>query len=258
MDLEEFAHDGFPFSTAVDAAENDEVGDDQDQLDESGSSDDPSDAETRETSDLIADKFSSPEELMRAYKTAETRMLEKAKEAEEYRRILDQMGQEAGVLVRRAEEEAFIREMRESFQQDPVATTAMMVKKYQEDSRRAIEAKIEEAIRDQGNFKSLLDEFLNDPANSGLRPYERELEFLIRGKGFYPHEAADLVRTLETKRDLAAKRRSAAAKEVRNRAQVESGGEISQPVDDDREFLRLMKKAKTLDEMFATLRKTKI
>ena len=99
--------------------------------------------------------------------------------------------------------------------------------------------------------------FSNDPANSRLRPYEQELEFLIRGKGFYPDEAADLLRSIENKRELTTKRRSAAAKEVRNRAAVESGGEINEPVDSDKEFYRLMKKAKTLDEMFAALRKTK-
>ena len=45
---------------------------------------------------------------------------------------------------------------------------------------------------------------------------------------------------------------------MRNRAAVESGGEINEPVDKDKEFYRLMKKAKTLDEMFAALRKTKL
>ncbi len=47
----------------------------------------------------IGDKFSSPEELMQAYKTAESRMLEKAREAEEYRRMLDQMGHDAGLVT---------------------------------------------------------------------------------------------------------------------------------------------------------------
>ena len=66
------------------------------------------------------------------HRTAESRLLEKAREAEEYRRMLDQMGHNAGVLLRRADEDAFIRDMRESFQKDPVATTALMIKKFQE------------------------------------------------------------------------------------------------------------------------------
>ena len=150
-----------------------------------------------------------------------------------------------------------MREIRESFQKDPVAATAMMIRKFQEGSQQDVEARIAEAVRDQGDFRRLFDEFLNDPANSRLRPYDKELEFLIRSKGFYPDEAADLLRSIENKRDLASRRRSAAAREVRTRAAVESGGEITEPVDSDKEFYRQMKKAKTLDEMFAALRKTK-
>ncbi len=194
---------------------------------------------------------------MQAYRAAESKVQEKAREAEEYRRILDQMGHNAGLLLRQADEEAFMREIRESFQKDPVAATAMMIRKFQEGSQQDVEARIAEAVRDQGDFRRLFDEFLNDPANSRLRPYDKELEFLIRSKGFYPDEAADLLRSIENKRDLASRRRSAAAREVRTRAAVESGGEITEPVDSDKEFYRQMKKAKTLDEMFAALRKTK-
>jgi hypothetical protein len=147
--------------------------------------------------------------------------------------------------------------MRESFQKDPIAATAMMIKKFQDGSRQEVEARIEEAVRDHGEFRRLFDEFLSDPANSRLRPYERELDYLIRSKGFYPDEAADLLSSIEDKRELTAKKRTAAAKEVRTRATVESGGQVNEPVDNDKEFYRLMKKAKTLDEMFKTLRKAK-
>ena len=111
--------------------------------------------------------------------------------------MLDDMGRDAGLVIQHAQEEAFIREMRESFQKDPVAATAMMIKKFQEGSRESVEARIAEAVRDQGDFRRLFDEFLNDPANSRLRPYEQELEFLIRGKGFFPEEAAELLRSVK-------------------------------------------------------------
>jgi hypothetical protein len=255
---EAFSQDEKPFETLTEPEEHDEALDGEQELDESSSSEDSEDDQTQPPdSAKIGDKFSSPEELMQAYKTAESRMLEKAREAEEYRNMLDQMGRDAGLVVRQAQEEAFIKEMRESFQKDPVAATAMMIKKFQEGSREDVEARVADAVRDQGDFRRLFDEFLNDPANSRLRPYEQELEYLIRGKGFFPDEAANLLRSVENKRELTTKRRSAAAKEVRNRAAVESGGEINEPVDKDKEFYRLMKKAKTLDEMFAALRKTK-
>jgi hypothetical protein len=259
VDLDEFSQDAQPFETRMDLDEFDEGADGGEELDESLSSDGQDDDQKQESSNPAGseDTFSSPEELLRAYKTAESRIQEKTREADEYRHILNQMGHDAGLLLRRADEEAFIREMRESFQTDPAAATAMMIKKFQEGSRQEVEARIEEAVRDQGEFRRLFEEFLSDPANSRLRPYEKELEFLIRSKGFYPNEAADLLTGIENKRDLAAKRRSAAAKEVRKRAAVESGGEINEPVDGDREFYRLMKNAKTLDEMFKVLRKAK-
>jgi hypothetical protein len=256
--LEAFSQDEKPSETLTNLDEYDEAPDDGQELDESSSSEDSDDDQTQEPgSAKIGDKFSSPDELMQAYKTAESRMLGKAREAEEYRRMLDHMGHEAGLVLRQAQEEAFIQEMRESFQKDPVAATAMMIKKFQEGSQEDVEARIAEAVQDRADFRRLFEEFLNDPANSRLRPYEQELEYLIRGKGFFPDEAAELLRSVESKLELKTKRRSAAAKEVRNRAAVESGGEINEPVDNDKEFYRLMKKAKTLDEMFAALRKTK-
>jgi hypothetical protein len=256
--LEAFSQDEEPFETQTDPDDYDAALDDGQESDESPSLEDSDDDQTQDPdSAKIGEKFSSPKELMQAYKTAESRMLEKAREADEYRRMLDEMGRDAGLVLRQAQEEAFIQEIRESFQKDPVAATAMMIKKFQEGSQEDVEARIAEAVRDQGDFRRLFDEFLNDPANSRLRPYEQELEFLIRGKGFFPDEAAALLRSVENKRELTTKRRSAAAKEVRNRAAVESGGEINEPVDKDKQFYRLMKKAKTLDEMFAALRKTK-
>ncbi len=259
MNLEELSLDEKPFETRTNPDEYDEALDDGQELDQLSRSDDRDGdgAQAPTDSAKFEDKLSSPEELAAAYKTAESRLLEKAREAEEYRRMLDQMGHNAGLLLRRADEDAFIRDMRESFQKDPVATTAMMIKKFQEGSLHDMEARITGSVRDQGNFRRLFDDFLNDPVNSRLKPYEQELEFLIRDKGLFPDEAASLLTSIEKKRELATKRRSAAANEVRNRAAVESGGEINEPVDNDKDFYRRMKKAKTLDEMFAALRKTK-
>ena len=102
-----------------------------------------------------------------------------------------------------------------------------------------------------------MDEFLDHPSNSGLRSYRNELEFLIRERRLFPDEAADLVRSIHAKRNTSARRRSDAADDIRTRSAVESGGDISQPADRDQQFYKVMKKAKTLDEMFAGLRKMK-
>ncbi len=106
----------------------------------------------------------SPEELLRAYKTAENQNWRRP-ERRDYRRVLNQWGTNAGLLLRRADEEAFIQEMRKSFEKDPVAATAMMIKRFQEGSRQEVEARIEEAVRDQGEFRRLFEDFLADPAN---------------------------------------------------------------------------------------------
>ncbi len=45
---------------------------------------------------------------------------------------------------------------------------------------------------------------------------------------------------------------------MRNRAAVESEGEIGEPQDADRKLNQVIKKAKNLDEMFAGLRKLKL
>ena len=103
MALEAFSQDEKPFETRTDLDEYDEAPDDEQELDESSSSEDSDDDQTQHPdSAKIGDKFSSPEELMQAYKTAESRMLEKTREAEEYRRMLDQMGRDAGLVIRHA------------------------------------------------------------------------------------------------------------------------------------------------------------
>ena len=85
MDLATFSQDEKPFETQMDLDEYDEALDDGHQLDESSSSDDPDDDNTQEPRDSakIGEKFSSPEELMQAYRAAESKVQEKAREAEE-------------------------------------------------------------------------------------------------------------------------------------------------------------------------------
>ena len=73
-----------------------------------------------------------------------------------------------------------------------------------------------------------------------------------------PDQVVELFRGIEAKQQGDKKLRSAAAREIRNRAAVESGGDTGEPVDNVKEFDRLIKKAKNLDDMFKVLRKVKI
>jgi len=197
-------------------------------------------------------------ELLTVYKRLEQQLAEKAGEVDEYRRLLMQMGADTRHLRRQADDESFLKEMREQYGKDPVSATRMMLKKNQQELWEAMEDRITSTLNEHREFKRLLDGFLNEPANSNLRPYEQELEFLIRERGFYPKEAAELLKNIEVKREHSSRLKSAAAREIRNRSAVETDGEVGEPVDKDKEFYRVMKKARTLDDMFAGLRKLKL
>ena len=132
-----------------------------------------------------------------------------------------------------------------------------MIGRAQQETLGAIDARVNRSAQDRQEFGRLMDEFLDYPSNSGLKTYRNELEFLIRERRLFPDEAADLIRSVHAKRSTSAKRRSDAADDIRTRSAVESGGDTSPPLDRDQQLYRVMKKAKTLDEMFAGLRKMK-
>ncbi len=195
--------------------------------------------------------------LQAAYRLAEERMLEKTAETDQYRRMLDRLGQDTRLLLQQAEEETFVREMRDAYQKDPVEATNRMIRRAQEEAWNALETRMGEAIQQQQQFGRLMDTFFDDPQNAGLKAYRGEIEFLIREKGLFPHEAAGLVKNIRGKQDQSVRQRSAAARDVRKRSTVETSGEADQTLDRDREFSRAMKRAKNLDQMFAELRKIK-
>lgn len=204
------------------------------------------------------DESPSPAEFAQAHKDGALLAREKAREAELYRRMLEQTHSSRQAETQRADDESFINEIRAAYHNDPVAATAAMIQRAQEDFLRSVDDRIVQTLEGDRDFKQLLDHFLSDAANSGLRPYEDELAFLIRDKGLHATEAAELLRKVENKNSRSSNRRTAAAKEIRNRSMVESEGEIGEPLDDEKEFERTMKKAKNLDEMFANLRKLKV
>ncbi|MEW6113785.1 MAG: hypothetical protein AB1664_16760, partial [Thermodesulfobacteriota bacterium] len=144
-----------------------------------------------------------------------------------------------------------------AYKQDPIGATAMMVERSKQEALQEMSWRLNQAIKEQRGFDRFMRDFLEDPAHTHLKPYEQQLELLILEKGLSPQEAADVIQRLERSWEDTNKRRFQAAKEIRNRSTVESGGEVSTPVDRDAEFDRVIKKAKTLDDMFAGLNKLK-
>lgn len=216
------------------------------------------DEQTLQSNDPGGIDSADREEILRAYKNAVLIAQQKSQEAERYRSLLEHANREGNVTPQQADDETFIQEMRSAYQSDPVRATALMIRRAQEESLRSIDEMIDEALQEDRKFKKLLEEFLSRPSNSRLKPYADELEFLIRDKGLHANEAAELLRKVEEKNDIALKRRSAAAKDIRNRSAVETDGETNESHDDEKDFERTMKKAKSLDEMFAGLRKRKM
>jgi hypothetical protein len=231
---------------------------------------DDRDMPTGETSSLPGDEserveqagrmggFSSSDELLEAYNKAMALLQEKTNEANRHRRDLEGMGNHGRLLAQQANDEVFTRQIRDYYDKDPFAATDAMIQKAQQDLIAFMEMKMAQTFHQEIHFGRALDDFLSDPANARLRPYAEELEYLIREKGLSSQEVAALLHNLEDKRESLAKKRSAAAKEVRNRAAVESEGEVGEPLDTERQLNHVIKKSKTLDEMFAGLRRLKL
>jgi hypothetical protein len=203
-------------------------------------------------------EFSSAEELLQAHNNLKALLQEKTLEADAYRKQLEGTGNQGRLLAQHANDEAFMRQVRDYYDKDPFSATEAMIHKSQEDLMNLMEMRIAQAVNQERIMGRVLDDFLGDPANARLRPYARELEFLIRDKGLNSDEAVGLLHSMETKRETAARKRSAAANEVRNRSAVESEGEVGAPQDMDRKLNQVIQKSKNLDEMFAGLRKLKL
>jgi hypothetical protein len=204
------------------------------------------------------DNLPPRDELLDAYAQAKQMIEEKTREADDLRNRLQAMGAETQSLLSKMEQAAFMRELHEAYQKDPVGATAMLVQHSRASMADEMEVRLSQAFRDQRNFHRFMTLFLDDPSNARLKPYRHELETMILDNGMSPSDAAELILTIETQREKSAGKRSAAAREVRNRSAVETGGGASESVDRNRELERVLKKAKTLDEMFAGLRKLKM
>lgn len=198
------------------------------------------------------------EELLNTYRTLETRIAAMEEQAGAYRRMLEQTGMDAQMLRKKADDETFLQSLRSQYDADPLSAINKLVERAQMELWQMMERRIDGAFKDQRNFKMLLQKFLDDPKNEGLKKHKRLVEHLIMDRGVRPEEVGAIIRDIESNSSQKSRLRAAAAKEIRNQAAVETGGEMGEPVDKDKDLDRVIKDAKTLDDLFAGLRTIKI
>ena len=95
----------------------------------------------------------------------------------------------------------------------------------------------------------------SNPEKASMNEFRDEIEFLVRDRGMDPEESVGLIEKISSKLDRSNDRKKAAIRKMRAESQFESSQHTSNSSDPDREFTRLMSQAKSLDDMFASLRK---
>ncbi|MCA1961488.1 MAG: hypothetical protein LDL33_11910 [Desulfomonile sp.] len=201
----------------------------------------------------------SREELIAEYRRLSDALVHKAAEVEDLTGRLGQPGASVpGGMSNPAQEDALMLEFQEAFRSDPARAVLLLVSKAKSDTLQQVEAGVMRLMKEQKHFTRAMEQFFGDPANAHLKPFREELEFLIDEMNFPPGLAAAFVQTIARRHDEAAAKRSAAARAVRNRAAVENDGEVGEPADRDRDLNRVLKKSRTLEEMFAGLSKIRM
>jgi hypothetical protein len=237
---------------------NDQDGDEpKTSLDQDPSSDEDQEDETEDTEKPLAE-FNSPEELLQEYRALEQLLHEKVQEAEHLTIGLNEYGHHAKAKFRDAQEKAFLNEIRDVYEHDPVSATALMIKKFQEDALTDYDNRMQRQLQQHHDINRFMNDFFQQPGNADLKPHRNELELLVREHGMAPEAAVQVVRNIAGKDKNGASRREAAARAVRNRSMVENAGEVGEPTGKDQEFDRILKKSKTLDEMFDRLSKIRL
>ena len=205
--------------------------------------------------DVPADDPGNPGDIHQLLQEMEARLINQRSELDHYRRLFHDMRSDAEQKLRQADEEAFLNEVRASYEKDPIAAFRMMLDKTQFEMWHAIQDQLQNELKRDAQQRKMLNDLLGDPANSLLKPYTDEIEYLVSDRGFEPEEAARFLRTVAQKAGANQRNKAHAVERMRHRSSVESGGGPSRPTDPDREFYRIIKKAKTLDDMFEGLRK---
>jgi hypothetical protein len=157
-----------------------------------------------------------------------------------------------------AQEDVFLSEFKDAYEKDPVQAIAAAIDKGKRQSLEDSQVFAHKLLGHHRIIRTAIDEMLSHPKAVHLKPHRSQIEFLVMEKGLDPVEAVATVASTDEVRSRQTSRRSVAAKEIRNRSDVETGGEAIPEKSADRDLDRALRNAKTLDEMFANLRKLKV
>ncbi len=216
------------------------------------------DQRSADAADELDEDFQTEEDVHAAYAKTRRTLAAKEKEVGELRRRLDEMGEDTRAMMQSVEQQAFVRDMQEAFAKDPAGAIALMMDRVRLDALEETERRLQELLAEQRGFTRFVREFLNEPENAHLKPHEQDLEFLVLDKGIPPEDAVNLLQGIVKRREHGATLRDALSKDVRKASAVESVGQSADPVSKDRELDKVLKKSKTLDEMFSGLSKLKL
>jgi hypothetical protein len=171
---------------------------------------------------------------------------------------LDRIERTNAALFDRVHETSLMNDLQEAYKKDPASATAMLFRRARQEAMSDLESRMHKVLDDQVKVNRMMNEFFDLPNHSDLKEFRREVEDLVLEMGASPSQAAELVRRIGVKANSASGRRSAAARQIRNRSAVETGGASDERSSGEKEFNRVLKKSKTLSEMFEGLSKLRL
>ncbi len=190
-------------------------------------------------------------DLQRAYQEAQERLAAQAHELNDLRNTVGDLGAVSRSAAEKAEADRFMAAVSDVYSQNPIIAMDLMVRRCREQILEEVESRLSASTA----LENSLTEALSDPSFADLQVFKDEIHELVRSKGFHPKEAAALINALRRKHELSSVKLASAASDVRNKSATESDGDVITPRDPQKDFNRIVKKAKNLDEMFLGLRK---
>ncbi len=193
--------------------------------------------------------------ILKSIRSFEEELTRNREEIGNQRELLELLGADTWSRKRQADESAFMREIRETFEKDPAQATSNMIKKAQEQMWQAFENRLNQEAGQKAAFDQFMEKLVSNPEKASMGKFRDEIEFLVRNKGIEPGESIGLIEKIAGKFNRINDRKQAAIKKMRSESQFESSGRPDSRDEPDLEFTRLMSQAANLDEMFANLRK---
>ena len=193
--------------------------------------------------------------LMMSIKNFQEELNRNRKDIESHRELLELLGAGAWSRQSQADEESFLKDIREAFVKDPAQATSTIMKKAKEQLWQEFEKRISEEARQKAEFDRFMKGVASDPKKNGLNHFRDEIEYLVRTRGLEPGETVGLIEKIASKINEINQRKNQAINRMRSESQFEASRNSDSNKDPDKEFTKLMSQAKNLDEMFANLRK---